>query len=172
MGPRDRRLSDQDIAELLVVARRFASRWCRSPADAEDVAQEAVVRLLGQRSFPSNVRAWLFVVIRRLAGRLRVREVTRLRAESFFLAHRRCALSDVVLHVEVARVLTSLSHRDSRLLLRVLEGVRSAEIAREFGCHTRDIGQMVARARLKARQAAGRDAAALRPVRKRQRRGS
>jgi RNA polymerase sigma factor (sigma-70 family) len=167
MAPGNWRLSDEDITQLLLIARRTSLRWCRSPSEADDVAQEAVLRLLRQQILPSNARTWLFVVARRIAGRERARDQIRTQAECAFLAAQRSHRFDPDLFLDVGRVLSSMKNRDSRLLLRVLEGVGSQEIAAEFGCRTRDVGQMVARARGKARRTAGRST-----VRKRPRRGS
>ena len=46
--------------------RLFARQWLE-PAAAEEVVQEAFVRLLGQRQLPDDPAAWLFTVVRRAA---------------------------------------------------------------------------------------------------------
>ena len=50
-------------------ALRFALRWNTSAEDAEDIVQEAMQRLLLYDHI-ENPRAWLAVVVRRLAWRL------------------------------------------------------------------------------------------------------
>lgn len=166
-----RSLSDHHIQSLLSIATRTALRWCRSAPDAEDVAQEAVLRLLEQEALPENAHTWLFVVTRRLATRSRMRELARLRAEETFAAVAPAQPRPDVL-LDVGRALTTLGPRDRRLLLRVAEGVLSNDIAAEFGCHVRDVGQMVARARRKARNAANRGQSLRHDVRKQERRGT
>jgi len=47
--------SDDSIRQMLLDARRMALRWCRSVADAEDVAQEAVMRLIAVKETPVNI---------------------------------------------------------------------------------------------------------------------
>jgi RNA polymerase sigma-70 factor (ECF subfamily) len=42
----------------------YARQWCSAP---EDVVQEALVELAGQRQWPDNPRAWLFRVVRNRA---------------------------------------------------------------------------------------------------------
>lgn len=42
----------------------YARQWCTSP---EDVVQEALVELSGQRDWPDNPAAWLFRVVRNRA---------------------------------------------------------------------------------------------------------
>ncbi len=42
----------------------YARQWCSAP---EDVVQEALVELAGQRDWPDNPRAWLFRVVRNRA---------------------------------------------------------------------------------------------------------
>lgn len=127
-------------------------QWSESPADVEDVAQEAVIRLLSQPRAPDNAVAWLYVVTRRLSHRQRRKHASRLTAEEAFA---RCVLPspdpDVLL--DLSSLLSQLGARDQRLLTRVVEGAFSAELALEFGCHVRDVGQMVSRARRRARRA-------------------
>lgn len=143
--------SDEYIQKLLHDAQRMALRWCHSSADVEDVAQEAVIRLIAAKKAPANVPAWLFVVTRRLCNRIRLRELARLSVERDYHSAARWSEPAVELRLDVEAVLARLNARDRRLMLRVLAGEVSSAIAREFGCRERDVGQMVARARRKAR---------------------
>ena len=163
--------SEDRIHLLLERARQAALRWCRCASDADDVAQEAVLRLLAQDVPPTNVCGWLSVVTRRMAGRQREREQRRAKAESAFAL---CAepQHDPDLFLDVGLVLTSIGKRDRAVLLRIVEGAHSRDIAAEFGCGVRDVGQMVARARQKARRTAGRCPVINTAVRKRKRRGT
>lgn len=142
--------SDELIDQLLRDARRMASRWCRSRADAEDVAQEAVIRLLASKSTPANVPGWLFVVTRRLSNRVRLRDLARRSAEAAY-DYGVQGDAPVELRLDLERILSRLGARDRRLMLRVIAGEVSSAIAIEFGCHERDVGQMVSRIRRKAR---------------------
>jgi RNA polymerase sigma factor (sigma-70 family) len=151
MCSRQAELTEEHLIQLFAIAKRMALRWC-TDADADDVAQEALVRLLRQGSMPANVPAWLYVVTRRIWNRTRLRSLTRLSAESAYEPHFAHSRADPDLFLDVRSVLSRLPARDRRLLLLVLAGVRSADIASELGCKERDIGQMVARARRKARK--------------------
>src|SRR5436305_4066599 len=52
----------------------YARQWL-DPAAAEDVVQEAFLRLLSQPRVPANVKAWLFTAVRNAAiGEYRTRE--------------------------------------------------------------------------------------------------
>jgi RNA polymerase sigma factor (sigma-70 family) len=156
MDSREGELSTEDPARLVRAAVRMASRWCGSRADAEDVAQEAIIRLLRQRRRPLNLASWLFVVTRRLSNRHRLRSLARARAELTFHRGRRCVEDDHDVALDVRVVLSRLCTRDQKLLLSVAEGTSSREIANAFGCHVRDVGQMVSRARKRAKRIRGR----------------
>jgi len=139
-----------DIPDLLAQARRLALYWCRIRCDADDVAQEAVLQFLSASSRPDNPSAYLFVVVRNLTRRRWQRDLKRLEAEAIFESmragrrHFECLL-------EIEQVLESMPERDRRLIAMVIEGESSRDIANVFGCKVRDVGQMVARARKKAR---------------------
>lgn len=143
--------SNESIHRYLLAARRMALRWCRSEADAEDVAQEAVLRLLARPQPPANIPAWLFVVTRRLCNRIRLRDLARRSAEMESALPAGWNDPPIELCLDVQSILARLSARDRRLMLQVLAGEVSSAIAVEFGCRERDVGQMVARARRKAR---------------------
>jgi RNA polymerase sigma factor (sigma-70 family) len=143
--------SDESIHRMLLDARRIALRWCRSSADAEDVAQEAVIRLMAAKETPQNIPAWLYVVTRRLCNRVRLRDLARRLAEEGYDYGVQRSETAIDLRLDVERILSRLGTRDRRLMLRVLAGEVSSAIAVEFGCRERDVGQMVARVRRKAR---------------------
>jgi RNA polymerase sigma factor (sigma-70 family) len=141
-----------DSSLLIRTALRMARRWCGSPADAEDIAQEALILLLRQPRRPANLPAWLFVVTRRLSHRHRMRALARVNAEAVFDGGRVTAAQDHELTIDVRLVIARLGVRDQKLLLALVEGAVSSEIASAFGCRVRDVGQMVSRARKKALQ--------------------
>lgn len=144
-------LSEEVIAELLQVAARMAVRWCPSQVDAQDVAQDAVMRLLTQKQLPENVVTWLFVVTRRLAHRRTLRERSRAEAESAF-ADERDWSAQIDQTLDVESVLARLKPTQRTLLLYVAEGWGTRDIAHVLGCAPGNVGTMVARARAKARQ--------------------
>jgi DNA-directed RNA polymerase specialized sigma24 family protein len=141
--------SEDVISELLLTARRMAGRWCDSEADADDVAQEAVLRAISQSAPPKNTIAWMYVVTRRLSQRQRLRRHVQSNAEAAYVT-REVASLDLEFLLDLEALLSRLAARDRRLLCRVAEGALSAELAVEFRCHVRDVGQMVARARKRA----------------------
>ena len=141
-----------DIERLLAIAYRMALRWCCSPPDAEDVAQEAMIRYVSARAAPENPVAWLHVVVRRLSNRSRLRNVTRKAAEAEYVASSHPARGDIDLILELDRLLTKLGDRHRRVITLLANGAQSREIADAFGVKVRDVGQMVARARRVARR--------------------
>ena len=143
----------EPIDSLLDIARRLARRWCTNSADADDVAQESVLRLWTCRDPPRNPVPWLAVVTRRLCNRERVRCEVRGRAEEVFTrshAPAPASLHDLLLDLD--QIIDRLSERDRRLLLYLTEGYQTREIASAFDCAPGDVGQMVARVRSKARR--------------------
>ncbi len=142
--------SDEILAALLPVAIRMATRWCASADDAQDIAQDAMLRLMRQNRPPENVAAWLFVVTRRLSHLRWQRERTRAEAEAAFAMS---GLPDLHLEVRIHAdsVLSQLTPKERALLLFVVEGWRTNDIASAFGCSPGNIGTMVARARTRAK---------------------
>jgi RNA polymerase sigma-70 factor (ECF subfamily) len=70
------RLQSELVAMLPSLERR-AYRWCRDPAEAQDLAQDTVLRALGNSAtFDSegHLRAWLYTVLRNLFISRRRRE--------------------------------------------------------------------------------------------------
>ena len=58
-----------ELVAMLPSLERRAYRWCRDPAEAQDLAQDTVLRALGNGpSFDSegHLRAWLYTVLRNL----------------------------------------------------------------------------------------------------------
>lgn len=55
-------------------ALKFARLWCRSTADVEDVAHEALTALLRETNPVNDPAAWLFIVVKRTALRANSRE--------------------------------------------------------------------------------------------------
>jgi RNA polymerase sigma-70 factor (ECF subfamily) len=124
------------------IYRRLGSR-----DDAEDVAQDAFIRLLDQR--PRDPSAWLFTVAGRLAT-----DNQRASARRERLAHTSPDLAapadEALLQREVIesvrRVLQAMPERDRQLLLLHHDGVRYREIASTLGLAESSIGSLLTRA--------------------------
>ena len=148
----EQEVSTDQLDRCWRLARKMASRWCRADSDAEDAAQEVLLRLIRQRVQPENEVAWLYVVTRRVCNRMRLGAEQRSRAEQLY-ADGRCAPSapsDLAIHV--GGILHELPARDRLVLELVMGGVKAREMAPLLGCKTRDVGQLVMRARRKARR--------------------
>jgi RNA polymerase sigma-70 factor (ECF subfamily) len=65
----DTELGHEALIAMLPSLERRAYRWCRDPAEAQDLAQDTVLRALGNGpAFDSegHLRAWLYTVLRNL----------------------------------------------------------------------------------------------------------
>ncbi len=131
---------------------RFALRFTGDPDTAEDLVQEAFVRLLDQDLPDEDVRPWLFVVAGNLA-RDHARKRTRRRRllETHAPAPRRLEpperQAERAERIEAVRqVLEGLSERDRTILLMREEGFRYGEIAETIGVKQTSVGALVARA--------------------------
>lgn len=145
--------SDDDLRDALALACRLAQRWVDNRQDAEDIAQEAVCRLFLQRRVESP-RAWLAVVVRRLAWRasherrIELAALAQVRRQST-LRH----LATVAVERCELRALLARASPHDRLLLR-LDGLgySDAEIGRAIGCRPNSVHTLLARARARLRR--------------------
>jgi RNA polymerase sigma factor (sigma-70 family) len=120
---------------------------------AEDIAQEAFVRLLDER--PDNPEAWLFTVAGNLAKnavRGELRQTKRLTLIAGGDADRAASGADrMTLEHETARqvgsALDTLSDRDRTLLLLHHDGVAYKELAALVGVKASSVAPLLARAR-------------------------
>jgi RNA polymerase sigma factor (sigma-70 family) len=120
---------------------------------AEDIAQEAFVRLLDER--PDNPEAWLFTVAGNLAKnavRGELRQTKRLTLIAGGDADRVASGADrMTLQHETARqvgsALDTLSDRDRTLLLLHHDGVAYKELATLVGVKASSVAPLLARAR-------------------------
>ncbi|MGH7337553.1 MAG: sigma-70 family RNA polymerase sigma factor [Myxococcota bacterium] len=145
--------SDDALRDALALARRLARRWVVQREDAEDIAQEAVCRLVFQRRVESPP-AWLAVVVRRLAwraGHARRRELAALSQVRRQTAPR-SKVSVAESRCELRALLDRASPHD-RLLLR-LDGLGYSddEISRAIGCRASSVHTLLARARARLRR--------------------
>jgi RNA polymerase sigma factor (sigma-70 family) len=138
---------------------RAALRACRDPETAEDLVQEALLRLMVEidaKGSPENVRAWLHRVIANLAVSLG-RRATVSRRHAGALVNRDAPASPEAIVLEdearcaLATALQTLPERARTALLLAASGYHGVEIAAMIGssdCATRT---MMSRARLKLR---------------------
>jgi RNA polymerase sigma-70 factor (ECF subfamily) len=131
---------------------RFLYRHLGDRDQAEDLAQEAFVRLLGQR--PRNPRAWLYTVALNLvrdAARGEVRRARHLRylaveQESGKTPSAEAAVLRDEARTLVRRVLSALSERDRTLLLLWEEGTPYRQISEILGVAPSSVGPLLVRA--------------------------
>ena len=142
--------SAEDVEACLCLAKRMARRWTRSHADAEDVAQDAMILLLRSGRKPERLAPWMFVVTRRVAARRSARDTRRADVERTFHDLHYCARISRDRVIDALTILTRLGRVYRLVLTRVVQGRVSREIAEELGRKERDIGQLVARARKRA----------------------
>jgi RNA polymerase sigma-70 factor (ECF subfamily) len=131
---------------------RYVLRLTGDSDVAEDVAQEAFVRLLRQTLPEGEVRPWLFTVATNLVrdGARKSERRVRLLAGAPQLVTRPMAADEQVEQKEnvdaVRNVLDQLTERDRQLLLMREEGFKYEEIARVVGVAPASVGTLIARA--------------------------
>jgi RNA polymerase sigma-70 factor (family 1) len=145
----------------------FACSFFRDDAAAEDVVQEAFVRLWDRRERLEEdipLRAWLFRTVRNLALNIRRDTTTRERllddptAADSAAAPRAAAAPDVAtegaeLHERVSVLVTELPARQREaLLLSRVEGLTHAEVAAAMGCAPRTVNNHLVAALATLRQ--------------------
>jgi RNA polymerase sigma factor (sigma-70 family) len=149
------RMYEQHHAELY----RSAVRACRDPGTAEDLVQEAFLRLMleiGRNRTPDNIRAWLHRVIANLAVSLGRRATVSQRFAGTLANHDEPPTPEAVaiddeLRAELASALQVLPDQARTALLLAASGYSGAEIAAAIGrtdCATRTL---LCRARLELR---------------------
>lgn len=123
-------LVDQHAAALVLYARQ----WC---AAAEDVVQDALIKLAGQRPVPRNVNGWLYHVVRNAAisagraeARRRKHEARAARTRNWFHP------SEITLDTEeVTRALVNVPLELREIIIaHVWGGLTFEEIAAVAGC--------------------------------------
>lgn len=131
---------------------RYLHRLTGDADAAEDIAQEAFVRLLRQKLPDSEVRPWLFTVAMNLVrDRARKAERRHRLLTNAPVLSRPAALPDEDMErneriVAVRAVLDQLPERDRQLLLMREEGFKYEEIAQVVGVAPASVGTLIARA--------------------------
>jgi RNA polymerase sigma-70 factor, ECF subfamily len=132
---------------------RFAYQWVSDVDQAEDIAQEAFVRLVEER--PERPEAWLFTVAGNLAKNLvrgEHRQTHRLSLMAEAMTDASAPGADrLTLQRETAdqvgRALKTLGERDRTLLVLHHEGVPYKTLAEIVGVKASSVAPMLARAR-------------------------
>jgi RNA polymerase sigma factor (sigma-70 family) len=147
------------FAEHAAPLRRYVARFTGDAALAEDIAQEAFVRLLEHGPADDIARAWLYRVATNLAldsTRTAARRRTLVRNGRALLAHadpppppERRVERDAARRA-VADALAGLSEKERMALLMREEGFAHREIAEAVGTTTGSVGTLLARALRKA----------------------
>ncbi len=146
---------DELFDDLYPGLHRYCARLSADADVAEDVAQEAFVRLLERKvqGEPARLRAWLFKVATHLIrDQVKIRENRwRLLEENPVLPHAHAPPDEVVERREregmARRALDSLDERDRTLLLMREEGFAYREMAEAVGVQSTSVGTLLARAR-------------------------
>lgn len=131
------------VKAALSLARRFVAR----PQDVEDVAQEALLKLVTYADRIENPEAWLFVVIGR--------DARRQSALSRTVPGTSASIDPwpaVDLALDARRVLARLPIRDRQALLLAFEGWSERETAARLGCSVKATEKSLHRARATARK--------------------
>lgn len=128
--------------------------------DAEDVAREAVLRLVSQRVRIEHPNAWLSVVVRRLVYRRQARRATRARTHAELARDGAPTYSPTAswqADIDTTRTLAYLTPATRQLLELVLVGYTHREIAAALGCRTHQVGPRIQRALGTARRRLAKD---------------
>lgn len=131
---------------------RYLHRLTGDADVADDIAQEAFVRLLKQSLPEAEVRPWLFTVAmnlvrdhaRKVERRQRLLTTAPALVSSTPLPDEQVQRSEQV--SSVRSVLDQLAPRDQQLLLMREEGFKYEEIARVIGVAPASVGTLIARA--------------------------
>jgi RNA polymerase sigma-70 factor, ECF subfamily len=131
---------------------RYLHRLTGDSDVADDIAQEAFVRLLKQSLPEAEVRPWLFTVAmnlvrdhaRKIERRQRLLTTAPVMVSSFASPDEGVERGEQVQAVRV--VLDQLSERDQQLLLMREEGFKYEEIAQVIGVAPASVGTLIARA--------------------------
>lgn len=149
-----------ELVAMLPSLERRAYRWCRDAAEAQDLAQDTVLRALGNGpSFDSagHLRAWLYTVLRNLfiSRRRRTQSWQRACGELSGLAHAApaSAPSAAFLTPSVERALARLPEAFARVIRLVdLEDYSYADAATTLGVPVGTVMSRLFRARQRLAQ--------------------
>lgn len=159
----DREALARLLEEVAPLAHRFGLRMCRHAADAEDVLQDtllSVAKHLGEFRGDSSLSSWVFTLARTACARRRrgIKNQPHLPEEAAHAADSGDDPAHAAEQRELSRAvdeaLSSLSeeHREV-LLLRDMEGLTAAEVAKTTGLSVEAVKSRLHRARAALRNA-------------------
>ncbi|MBL8178161.1 MAG: RNA polymerase sigma factor [Bryobacterales bacterium] len=140
---------------------RYAARLTGSVEEAEEIVQEAFLQLFDElvsgRSI-DNPRAWTFCVVRRGAGRRIEHHLSReVSIEDAGLLDSAPAPPPPSGDVDLDRMLSVLTRRESEVVLLRLESMKYREIGAALGISINSVNVLLARALRKLQAFAGKD---------------
>ena len=138
---------------------RVAQRACRDPDTAEDLVQEALLRLMVEidtKGSPDNARAWLYRVITNLALSLGRRATVSRRYAGALVRRDEPATPEAIVvdhesRSALAAALETLPEATRTALVLAASGYPGAEIAAAIGRSDTATRTMMSRARLRLR---------------------
>lgn len=148
-----------DWIALWQAARRIALRLGAKNADAEDIAQETVMRLLVAPPSGDKLQAWTRQVVHNLLYDLRERDHARVRAHSQVGRRTREPASpsgEYRVVIDADRILSRMPDRPRTLLGFYLLGYTHREIASLLRCEVHQVGPRLHRAIETARRSLSR----------------
>jgi RNA polymerase sigma-70 factor, ECF subfamily len=143
---------EESFQEIYPSLFRYLHRLTGDPDSADDIAQEAFLKLLAHGGEPDDARVWLFTVATNLVrddARKSKRRERLLSAVPPEVQRRPLPDEDVERSEQVAQVrqvLEQLPPRDRQLLLMREEGFKYDEIAQAVGVAPGSVGTLVSRA--------------------------
>jgi len=142
---------DQLFRRYYATMNRFAQKICPDPSDAEDVAQDAFIKLMGSiRTFDrrSAFTSWLYRVVLNKAIDFRRRSARRGKLTDdlrLILPNKGEATQDIIVTArQVVEIILEFPERERDAALLVLgEGLTHAQAAEIIGCPTGTIGWLL-----------------------------
>ena len=145
---------ETEIVALIPALRRFSRTFERSPSDADDLVQDAVVKALGnlhQFQDGTSMKSWLFTIIRNVyCSRYNInkRFVLCGDVEMTGDTQQMPSTQEWTLRAsEVARAISDLDAPKQKVMMMVIDGVSYENIAEACGCELGTIKSRIARAR-------------------------
>jgi len=135
---------------LLDVVLSLAMWFGARPQEAEDVAQDALLKLLTHRGPIANPVAWLFVVIRRQVRLRRIGEQPLATTAAQYDPWRA-----IEFRIDASKCSTEMSTRARKVLSLAIAGYSGREVAVTLGCSVRAAEKSLHKARGQLRRHMG-----------------
>lgn len=159
-------IPDDQLRQLRRLVLSWATRWGADDDDAEDIAQEVllkVVRASDRFRGESRLSSWTYRIARNVQVSLARRSRSRDRAEGRFIAGRTLVsvgqeerlLAGITVHRLVRRWIRAgtVSRTDLRLIdMTVVQGITSIETAARMGCRPGTVRSRVSKALARVRE--------------------